>query len=493
MLISEHPPAEMSIALSDLSRQRSWVEMQRHIEQLSRFLAEVAELQPGDGIALLMGNRVEFVECMWAGLVSGLWVTPVNTHLVAAEIAHIIADAGVKLVFCDPAHAPLLDRSGAFQCICIEAQWPVWSALPARPIDQDAPAGGTMLYTSGTTGRPKGVRRHKPDTVRDLLALFRETGLRFGLDGAGAHLITGPLYHAAPMLFGLYDQSNGAPLFILPRWDEQTFLDTLVRFPVSHTHLVPTMFVRLLRRVPVAQRRAFADLSLVLHGAAPVAPLVKRQMIAWWGELLVEYWGGTEGGVATLVDSRQWLRKPGTVGKPLPHLRVFAADEQLRPLPANGVGLLYCQHSTLDQVFYYHQDAEKTRQAHPRPGLFCIGDVGYVDDEGFVFLSDRLANMIISGGVNIYPAEIEHVLIEHPAIVDAAVFGRPDPEWGENVIAAVQVAETCVADAALADEITHFAKLHLAAFKVPKRIEFIACLPRTATGKLLLGQLKAGS
>jgi acyl-CoA synthetase (AMP-forming)/AMP-acid ligase II len=193
------------------------------------------------------------------------------------------------------------------------------------------------------------------------------------------------------------------------------------------------------------------------------------------------------------VDSSEWLRKPGTVGKPLPHLQVFAGDEQLRPLPANEVGLLYCQHQALNQVFCYHQDAEKTRQAHPRPGLFCIGDMGYVDDEGFVFLSDRLANMIISGGVNIYPAEIEHVLMEHPAIVDAAVFGRPDPEWGEHVIAALQLAESFVADAALIDEITRFAKLRLAAFKVPKQIEFLSCLPRTATGKLLLGQLKAGA
>ncbi len=248
------------------------------------------------------------------------------------------------------------------------------------------------------------------------------------------------MYHAAPLMFSIYDNVNGAPIVIMPRWDESAALRVLMERGIAHAHLVPTMFVRLLR-LPEAERAAFdaPALSLVLHGAAPVSVAVKRRMIEWWGEILVEYWGATEGGVNTLIGSREWLENPGSVGRVLDGFSVFAVDAAGERLPAGEVGDLYCRNARLPRAFEYHNDPEKTARAYLEPHVFTIGDIGSVDAEGYVYLADRRSNMIISGGVNIYPVEIENVLNEHPAIADAGVFGIPDDEWGESVKAAVEL------------------------------------------------------
>jgi len=303
---------------------------------------------------------------------------------------------------------------------------------------------------------------------------------------------------------------NGAPMIVMPRWDEKRALELLREREVHHTHLVPTMFVRLLRQVGLAgparsetepsevdrtataERAAFSapSLHLVLHGAAPIAPAVKRRMIEWWGPVLVEYWGGTESGVVTLVDSREWLAHPGTVGRALPHWEAFAVGDDGRRLPPGETGALYSRHRDVPEPFVYHRDAEKTARAYLEPGVLTLGDVGWVDADGFVYLCDRASNLIISGGVNIYPAEIEQVLAEHPAVADVGVFGIPDDEWGETVKAAVQLAPGFAATPALEAEILAFGRAHLAGYKVPRSIDFERELPRHPTGKLLVRQLR---
>ena len=335
------------------------------------------------------------------------------------------------------------------------------------------------------------MKRAAQPTVEAALAFQRSYGQSVGLDGSGPHLVTGPMYHAAPLMFAIYDQSNGAPILIMPKWDEHACLEAIREREVAHTHLVPTMFVRLLR-LPEEERARFAAprLDLVLHGAAPVSVPVKKRMIEWWGEVLVEYWGATEGGVNTLLGSAEWLLHEGSVGRALPAFEVFAVDEQKKRLPVGEVGDLYCRHKSVDDVFEYHGDPEKTAAAFLAPGVFTIGDIGWVDDAGYVYLADRRSNTIISGGVNIYPAEIESVLQEHPAVADVGVFGVPDDEWGESVKAAVQLAAGMSASPTLEGEILAFARDHLAGYKVPRSVDFEAELPRDTTGKLYIRRLR---
>jgi long-chain acyl-CoA synthetase len=271
----------------------------------------------------------------------------------------------------------------------------------------------------------------------------------------------------------------------MPQWDESQALDLLVRREVAHAHFVPTMFVRLLR-LPESEREAFSApaLRMALHGAAPISVSVKHRMIDWWGPVLVEYWGGTEGGVNTLIDSEEWLAHPGTVGRALPDFDVFAVDDRGERLERGGIGDLYCRSRLSDRPFEYHGDEEKTQSAYLEPGVFTIGDIGFVDEEGYVHLADRRSNMIISGGVNIYPREIEDRLIVHPKVADVAVFGVPNEDFGEEVKAVVQPMEGVVGDAALTQELLAWCGEGLARFKVPRSIDYAEELPRLPTGKL---------
>jgi long-chain acyl-CoA synthetase len=476
------------LAVDDLTRQRSWAQLVERSVRVARFMREEAGLAPGDHVAVLMENRVEYVELILGAIMAGVWITPINWHLAREEIAYVIEDSGAKLLVCDSDHEeiarsmPLSDQ----QVLRVGTELEAALARASRePMPGEGPAGGNMIYTSGTSGRPKGVKRARPESVSAALENLGRLGANIGLDGGGPHLITGPMYHAAPLMFAVYDNANGAPIVIMPRWDEERALALIAEREVAHTHLVPTMFVRLLR-LPEERRAAFhaPKLSLVLHGAAPVAVAVKRRMIEWWGEVLVEYWGATEGGVNTLVDSAEWLAHPGTVGRALPAFEIFARDEAGERLPPGEAGDLYCRHASLDRVFEYHGDPEKTAAAHPEPGVSTIGDIGYVNEEGYVHLADRKSSTIISGGVNIYPAEIEHVLHEHPAVHDAAVFGIPDEEWGESIKAAIELAPGFRASPILEAEILDFAREHLARYKVPRSVDFEDELPRHPTGKL---------
>jgi long-chain acyl-CoA synthetase len=478
-------------AVDDLTRSRSRGELVDRAHRLGHQLLDELGVVPGGHISLLMGNRVEFVDVLLAGQLSGTWLTAINWHLTPPEIAYILEDSGAALLVTDEE----LEANARAAVALLPSPIPVIVAGPeldalvaaGRPdsFDPDGPGGGTMLYTSGTTGRPKGVKRARQPSLGTTLVMGGAAGIVLGLDGQGPHLVTGPLYHAAPLGFAAIDLANGAELVLMPRWDDAQCLRLIDERAVRNSHIVPTMCVRMLR-LPEEERSAFdgSTLSTVLHGAAPIAPSVKQQMIEWWGPVLTEYWGSTEGGVFTLVSSEAWLTKPGTVGKAIPSYEVFAVDADGQRLPAGEVGTLYTRNVITDQVFEYHQAADKTAAAHLAPGTFTMGDVGHVDEDGFVFLSDRAANMIISGGVNIYPAEIERELIDHPAVADVAVFGIPDEEWGEQVKAAVQLVEGVAPSPELVDELLTFARGRLAAYKVPRSVDFEAELPRHPTGKL---------
>jgi len=480
------------LALDDGTRRRSWAELADRTTRLANWLRRDVGLRPGDHLACLLDNRAEGVELVIGAILAGVWVTPVNRHLTADEIAYVVRDSGARLLVVDDAHAPVAAAAGAAELARVGAELDAALASASdAPVDLDGPAGGNMIYTSGTTGRPKGVKRRGPPRLRDALAAQAAYARRIGLDGSGPHLVTGPLYHSAPLMFAVYDQAAGAPVLVLPRWDAREALRWIVERGVHHTHLVPTMFVRLLR-LPDEERARFRapELHSVLHGAAPIAPAVKQRMIAWWGPILLEYWGGTEGGVNTFVGSQEWLAHPGTVGRAVPGFEVFAVDAAGRPLPPGEEGALYCRNPRVERLFEYHADPRKTADAYLDPHTFTLGDVGRVDADGYVFLSDRRSHTIISGGVNIYPAEIEHALQEHPAVADVAVFGVPDDEWGESVKAVVQLEAGRFASAELAAELLAFARTRLAGYKVPRSLDFDPALPRTPAGKLAVRVLR---
>jgi long-chain acyl-CoA synthetase len=483
------------LALDDGTRRRSRAELADRVARHARLLREGLGLAPGDHAALLIGNRAEAVEGVLAAIHAGVWMTPVNWHLTADEVAYVVRDCGARVLVTDPEHEATARAAASAGTTVLVAGPELEAALAAssdEPMPLEGPAGGNMIYTSGTTGRPKGVKRRVPATLGAALDAQRAYARSIACDGSGPHLVTGPLYHAAPLMYAIYDNACGAPIHVLPRWEERAALAWITEREVHHTHLVPTMFVRLLRRLSDEERAAFRAPALhtVLHGAAPIAPDVKRRMIEWWGPILYEYWGGTEGGVTTFVDSHEWLAHPGTVGRALPHFEVFAVDEAGRRLPPGAEGPLYARHRTTPDLFAYHGDPEKTAAAFLEPYTHTLGDVGSVDAEGWVRLADRKSHMIISGGVNIYPAEIEAVLQAHPAVGDVAVFGIPDDEWGEQVKAAVELAPGHAPSPALAAELIAFARSRLAAYKAPRSIDFEDALPRTPAGKLYVRRLR---
>ena len=488
------------VVLDDGRRRRGRAELLDGVTRWGRWWGDAFGVGPGDGVAVVLPNRVEMVEVVLAATFSGLRVTPVNTALTPEEMSFVLRDCGARVVVCDGTTAALVGAAlggepGHVSVVEVDTG-EVAAALAAasdEPFPLDGPSGSTMAYTSGTTGRPKGVVRARAPRLGDQLAAIAGTGAGIHLDGGGTHLVTGPLHHAAPLGFAVMDLLLGAPLRLGGRFDAQRTLDDLRDHEVRATHLVPTMCVRLLR-LPEAVRAQvrLPALHTVLHGAAPISPSVKRRMIAWWGPVLVEYWGASESGVITVATSQEWLDHPGTVGRALPTFEVWAVGAGGERVPAGEPGVLVARRRDGAPAFEYFGDPAKT--AASRIGdAFSIGDIGSVDDEGWVHLSDRTSNMIITGGVNVYPAEVEAVLGDHPAVADVAVFGIPDDEWGEQVRAAIEPTEEWrgVATDELVASVLGHARGHLAAYKVPRTVELHERLPRADTGKLAVRLLRA--
>jgi len=461
-------------------------ELNERANRLARALRRRG-LRAGDAIALLCSNRAEFAEVLLATHRSGLRLTTVNWHLTAGEAGYIVDDCEARAFVAEARFAGLAEGAAA-AASRVQVHLAVGgsldgfensdAAMAAEPGDDlDDPAlGSQMLYTSGTTGRPKGVFRDEASLATAVMlarAAYRD---------GNVHLLTGPLYHAAPLMFSMNAPLiAGVPIVVMPAWDPEEALRLIERHRVTHTHMVPTMFHQLLALPDdVRARYDVSSLRNVLHGAAPCPVGVKQRLIAWWGPVVNEYYAATEG-LGTWVDARTWLQKPGTVGKPVPEDQVVVADEDANPLPPGEVGLVWFKASEVP--FEYFKDPSKTESSY-RDRHFTLGDMGYLDTDGFLFLTDRTANLIISGGVNIYPAEVDAALLEHPAVADVAVIGVPNPEWGEEVLAVVELRAGKEPSGDLADELVAFCRDRLAHYKSPRRVEFVEQLPRQDNGKI---------
>ncbi len=479
-------------ALVDERTTRSWREFNGRVNRLIHALRGLG-LGAGDRAALLCANRVELFEVLGAAMHAGIVVVPLNWHWIADEISYVLDDADARVLLTDPEHADVAHAAAGQADADVtvvtvgDDGYDAW--LEAQPTDEPAEQvlAGPMFYTSGTTGRPKGVhnmltRAGMPASAWTLITAGAVENLDLPTDGVT--LLCGPAYHSAQWAFAMFPLLAGGTLVMRARFDPAEVLELIDRWQVTNLHLVPTQMVRLLR-LPDATRARFsgASLRIVHHGAAPCPPDVKRQMLAWWGPILVEYYGGTEGAMLSTITAEEWLAHPTSVGRPWPSVDVLVVRDDGSDCDVGEVGTLYVRNK-LGTDFEYHGDPAKTAAAHRSPGVFTLGDVGYLDDDGYLHLSDRRIDLIISGGVNIYPAEIEGVLAAHPAVHDVAVFGIPDDEFGEAVKAAVQLEESVAPSAALTDELLTYCRAHLAGYKVPRSIDYETTLPRHPTGKL---------
>jgi acyl-CoA synthetase (AMP-forming)/AMP-acid ligase II len=488
-------PDKIAYRMAGSNASLTYGELDRRSNQGAQLFRALG-LGPQDHIALLVENSLAFPEICWAAQRCGLYYTPISTHLTAGEVAYIVADCGARVCISSEALAAVAAEAVAqlpadvvrYMTGTAAPGWLSWEAaiatMPATPV-ADEVTGNAMLYSSGTTGRPKGVKR--PFLGQPLGQIVPSANLlcrqMCGLDAATIYLSPAPLYHAAPLLFTSVSAAVGGTAIIMERFDAETFLRLIEEHRVTHTQLVPTMFVRLLK-LPEAVRRRYdlSSLKIAVHAAAPCPIDVKRAIIDWWGPILVEYYGGTEGNGLTVCDSREWQTHPGTVGRSLVGTVKIVDEDGEEAREPGKIGQVYFAGGG---QFSYHNDPEKTAGAFHPEGWSTLGDIGYLDADGYLYLTDRKAYMIISGGVNIYPQEAENVLVTHPTVVDAAVFGVPDSEMGEAVKAVVQPLDIADSGPELAAELVAFCRSRLSHIKCPRTIDFTAALPRTPTGKLL--------
>jgi fatty-acyl-CoA synthase len=495
-------PHRTAVVMAGTGERLTYGELDERSIRLAQVLRD-AGLRRGDVVALLTDNSPHCYEVYWAAVRSGMYITAVNSHLGAAEAAYIVRDSGAAALVVSSGVAALAEevrREIPAVRLRLAYGGPVagyqdyTTALAAAssrpPVDQ--PRGADLLYSSGTTGRPKGVKPQLPDrqvgepgdALTEVLRVF------YGFNQKTVYLSTAPVYHAAPLRYGATVLALGGTVVMMERFDAEDALRAVERHRVTHSQWVPTMFIRLLR-LPEATRTAY-DLSshrVAVHAAAPCPPDVKRAMIDWWGPIVYEYYSSTEGVGMTFITSDEWLRKPGSVGRAvLGEPRI--CDDEGRTLPAGRTGTIYFARD--ENTFAYLGDPEKTREAyHPdHPTWATTGDIGHLDEDGYLFLTDRKAFMIISGGVNIYPQEVEDALALHPAVTDVAVIGVPDPEMGEAVKAVVQPAPGARPGPELERELIDHVRSRIAHHKAPRSVDFVGELPRTPTGKLVKGRLK---
>jgi acyl-CoA synthetase (AMP-forming)/AMP-acid ligase II len=453
-------------------------------------------LRFGDHVAILMENHAQYLEVCWAAQRSGLYFTPINYHFNAEEVAYILDDCDaaalvVSSAFATPELAARLPARVVTR-LCVgpkvpegfEAYDEAVAAYPAEPLAEEL-EGHAMLYSSGTTGRPKGIKyRLERAPIGNPAAMLSGFATTYGLDEDSVYLSPAPLYHSAPLQFCIAVTRIGGTVIVLEHFDPEACLAAIERYRVTHAQFVPTMFVRMLK-LPEDDRRA-ADLSslrIAVHAAAPCPVEIKRQMIEWWGPILFEYYSATEGMGSTMITSQEWLAHPGSVGKPFASA-VHILDDDGRECATGVAGVVWFEPGARALSFEYHKDPEKTAHVRDDRGWASVGDIGYLDDDGYLYLTDRRDFMIVAGGVNIYPQEAENLLVTHPRVLDAAVFGIPDAEMGERVHAVVQPVEPATAGPELERELMGFCRTNLAHYKCPRAIDFEAELPRQPTGKL---------
>jgi long-chain acyl-CoA synthetase len=471
-------------------------------ERSKRFaqLLHAAGLRPGDHMAVMLENHPRYFEVYWGAQRSGLYTTPINWHLKPDEAGYIIANCGATALVTSKALGDLASQLDPYLAdvgvrLVVDGPVPGFdryeesiAQYPAEPL-ADETEGSYMFYSSGTTGRPKGI---KPSIAPQsfgagggpLIMLIQHM---YGFTPETVYLCPAPLYHAAPSGWSTTAQRLGATVVVMEKFDAKRCLELIEQHKVTHAQFVPTHFVRMLK-LPAAERNArdLSSLKMVVHAAAPCPVDVKRQMIEWWGPIVNEYYAGSEGNGFCAIDTEQWLAHPGSVGVPMLG-KVHILDDDGNQQAPGEPGQIWFES---DLKFEYHNDPDKTASAYNRRGWSSLGDIGYLDDEGYLYLTDRASHMIISGGVNIYPQEVENELTMHPAVVDVAVIGVPNADLGEEVKAVVIAADPAAAGEQLETELIGYCRSRLAHYKCPVSVDFVEELPRLPTGKLLKRQLR---
>lgn len=504
-IVPKHPglqaaitPDKPAIIMGGTGAVVTFAEFEARSNQIAHLLRQQG-LKPGDGVVIYMHNVPEYLQIVWGANRAGLRFTAISYHLNAEEAAYIINDCGAKVVFAEPQlaeHAVQLpgmsEKVTAFYSVGgeIDGYASFEDGIAGQP-DTPAPneqEGIDMLYSSGTTGRPKGIVKElsgEPLGIANKAAYVR-SGI-YNFDNETVYLNPAPLYHTAPLIYSMNIVRWGGTLVVMERFDAEQSLQLIEKHQVTHSQWVPTMFVRLLR-LPEDVRAKYdhSSLKYAIHAAAPCPIPIKKQMMDWWGPIIYEYYGGTEGNGYVAITPEEWLEHPGSVGTPSMGILHIVGDDGVE-LPTGETGTIYFEGGP---TFAYHGDEEKTASSRLPNGWSTLGDVGYMDKDGYLYLTDRKSYMIISGGVNIYPQEIENLLVTHPKVIDAAVFGVPNEEFGEEVKAVVQPLDPDYNEASLAEELTAFCRKNLSSVKCPRSFDFMMDLPRHENGKLFKRLLK---
>ena len=491
-------PDHPAIVMAGSGETVTYGEMDRTANRFAHLLRDRG-LSRADHFGMLMENNALNLQLVWGSQRAGTMMVPISTRLTAPEIAYIMKDSDARLLVTSTRFAEVIEK---LRTECPECEFmilggegeedlkAVLSGYPDTPLEDPLP-GQYMLYSSGTTGRPKGVRPRPPETddIQEINPLVGLAVMGAGMpaDGSMVYLSPAPLYHAAPLGWCTTAHRLGATVVIMEKFDPELALATIEEWRVTDSQWVPTHFVRMLRLEP--EQRERYDLSShqrALHAAAPCPVPVKQAMIDWWGPIINEYYAGSEGIGMTLVKAQDWLTHPGTVGKAI-HGTLHICGPDGSELPPGEDGLIYFENAILPT---YHNDPEKTADAMHPEGWMTLGDIGHLDEDGFLYLTDRKSHMIISGGVNIYPQEIENLLISHDKVMDAAVIGAPDPDFGEKVVAVVQPVDMAEAGEALEAELRDYLAPELSSIKMPRLFDFRPDLPREANGKLYKRELR---
>ena len=489
---AQRAPDAPAIVMSGSGEITTYAELEDRSTRMARALRSRG-VAHGGHIAILMENNRAFLEVAWAAQRSGVYYTAINSHLREAEVQYVLDDCGASALITSEAMTDVvsgLDLSRVSVRICAAGQMPgfedyqeMLTSTAPGPLDDES-EGREMLYSSGTTGWPKGIRKPLPgtplgDPAAPPVAVAEGIG-GFGGGSDSVYLSPAPLYHAAPIVYCMSMQRLGATVLVMEKFEPRRCLELIEEYGVTHAQFVPTMFVRLLR-LPKEERERYdlSSLQLVMHSAAPCPVAVKSEMLEWWGPVIHEYYAGTEDIGHSYITPEEWLSHPGSVGRPMEECHIVGEDDE--DLPTGQAGVVYFAGG---RPFEYHNDPDKTASITNDRGWRTLGDIGHLDEDGYLYLTDRRAHMIISGGVNIYPQEAENLLAGHPAVVDVAVIGIPDPEMGESVKAVVEVTDTSTAGAELEAELLLFCREALATYKCPRSVDFVEQLPRDPNGKL---------
>ncbi|MGY4710641.1 fatty-acid--CoA ligase FadD4 [Mycolicibacterium sp. CBM1] len=501
MQIREHAeatPDKPAVILYPSGTIVTFGEMEARANQLAHLFRQ-AGLREGDAVAILMENNEHMHTVMWAARRSGLYYVPINTHLTAAEAAYIIDNSAAKAIVGSAALRPVLEHLGEHLpnglpglLLIAGGGLDGWQSYPEcvahqpdTPIDDEI-EGDLLQYSSGTTGRPKGIKRELPHLPPSEAPGLMTMLVSFWMNPDGVYLSPAPLYHTAPSVWSMTMQAAGITVVVMEKFDAEGTLDAIQRYQITHGQFVPVMFTRMLKlSETVRNSYDVSSLQRVMHAAAPCPVEVKKQMIDWWGPIVDEYYASSEAIGSTLISAEEWLAHPGSVGKPMVG-NLHILDEEGNEVPPGEPGEIYFES---ENTFEYLNDAEKTASSRHPKGWMTVGDIGYLDEEGYLYLTDRRHHMIISGGVNIYPQEAENILVTHPKVMDAAVFGVPDDEMGQRVKGVVQLVDHAEASEELAEELSAWLRDRLAHYKCPRSISFEPQLPRTDTGKLYKQEL----